>query len=68
MDKIIARARRFKRAPIEQIAYEAWTAHVFDGLSEEAFLRADADHRAVKEGRASPLPQYRDVPRLGKEK
>lgn len=50
--------RKTHRTPLGQISYEAWIAHVFDGKSAEYFLREDADHRAVKEGRASPLPQY----------
>lgn len=50
-----------KRSPLEQLAYSAWIARVFNGLSEAEFRRAYADHEAVKSGRASPLPQYREA-------
>lgn len=54
--------RKTHRHPLEQLAYEAWTKLVLTkkpGDDESDFWRKEWEWRAVKEGRAEPLPQYR---------
>lgn len=56
--------RKTHRSPLEQRAYLAWRDLALTkkpGDDESDFWKAWADHAAVKEGRASPLPQYRET-------